>query len=103
MAGTIRDWEPDPMGLGPTQGPGSGKVQKKGGGGCVNRNFLKSWGCIWLPIIGYDIQSLGRSYIQSVVTVNGHVPSPLGFSKYASDKGVLIIKTNIENQPVTNW
>ena len=101
MAGTIRDWEPDPMGLGPTQGPGSGKVQKKGGG--VNRNFLKSWGYIWLPIIGYDIQSLGRSYIQSVVTVNGHVPSPSGFSKYASDKGVLIIKTNIENQPVTNW
>ena len=29
--GPIRDWEPDLMGLGPNQGPGSGKVAEKVG------------------------------------------------------------------------
>ena len=40
--GTIRDWEPDLWGLGPTQGPGSGKLADsgecksgRGGGGCM--------------------------------------------------------------------
>ena len=46
--GTIRDcllkhtWKSDLMGLGPTQGPGSGMLAEKWG---VNRDFLKSgWG-----------------------------------------------------------
>ena len=43
--GTLRDWEPDLMGLGPTQGPGSGKVAGKVGGG--NQDFLKSGGRVW--------------------------------------------------------
>ena len=43
MDGTIREWEPDLIGLGPTQGPGSGKVAEKVRG--VNQDFLKSgWG-----------------------------------------------------------
>ena len=35
--GTNRDWEPDLMGLGPTQGPESGKVTEKVG--VVNRDL----------------------------------------------------------------
>ena len=39
---TIRDWEPDLMGLGPIQGHGSGKVAENVRG--VNWDFLKSGG-----------------------------------------------------------